>query len=244
VSKVTILGFDKNQKNGKELKHSDSWSYSRYAAYNECPAKFAFKFLIGIEEPQNEAMARGNRIHKLADKYVMAEIPPGVPEELQKFEPLFDMAREDGKFFTEQQWGFTKRWEVTGYMVFKDGPTKTFLRNIVDLGRYYDDDNHMLIVDHKTGKLYDTNEDQVELFALSAMCRFPAVKTVEARLWYLDSGDEVIREFDTSQKKYLQQKWDAAIEPMFNDRIYAPRKNKWCNRCFYSKYNGGPCSVA
>lgn len=242
MSKVTILGFDSNQKNGRPLKYPDSWSYSRYAMYTECPAKFAYKFLIGIEEPPNAHMARGNAIHKLADKYIAAELPPGVPPELQKFETLFDYAREDGKFFTEQQWGFTKNWEVTGYMVF-NGPKATHLRTIVDFGRFYDEEQHLLIGDHKTGKRYDTNQDQVELFALSGMYRFPSVKTVETRLWYLDSGEEVINEFDTSQQKKLRQKWDALIEPMMRDTMFEPRKNKWCGRCFYSRYNEGPCHV-
>ena len=242
MTKITILGFDKNQKNGKPLKLPDSWSYSRYAAYNECPAKFAYKFIIGIEEPQSEAMKRGNHIHSLADKYVTAQLDT-LPEELGKFETLFNFARDDGKFFTEQQWGFTDKWEVTGYMSFS-GPKRTYMRAIVDLGRYYDDEQHLLLVDHKTGKLYDTNEDQIELFSLAGMIRLPSVKTVEARLWYLDTGDEIIRSFDARDKRDMISKWNENIRPMMNDTIFAPRQNKWCSRCFYSRYNGGPCSVA
>lgn len=241
MSTITILGFDQDAK-GKPLKLPDSWSYSRYSLYNECPAKFAYKNIIKLSEPQSEAMARGNEIHSLADKYVSAQLDT-LPPELESFATLFDWCRDDGKFFTEQQWGFTKDWEVTGYMSF-NGPKKTYFRAIVDLGRYYDDEQHMLIIDHKTGKKYDVNEDQVELFALSSMVRFPAVKTVEARLWYLDNGEEVIREYDARDRRDMLHKWNAAIEPMMNDTIFAPRKNKWCSRCHFSRYNGGPCSVA
>jgi len=242
MTELIIHGFDRDS-NGKPLRQPGSWSYSRYALYNECPAKFAFKHIVKLDTgPLPEAMLRGNKIHNMADKYVTGEIDE-MPEELQKFDTMFKWAREDGKFFTEQQWGFTNKWDVTGYMVW-NGDKKTFMRAVVDLGRYYDDEQHLLIIDHKTGKLYETNEDQVELFALAGLCRFPAVQTAETRLWYLDSADEVVRTFEAKDKKYLIQKWDEAIQPMFKDKLFAPRKNKWCGRCEFSKYAGGPCPVA
>ncbi len=235
---TSILGYSTTY-DGKPLKLPDAWSYSRLADYEMCPAKFAYKHIIKIPEGSNEAFVRGNAVHKLAERYVNKELGPEPAPELASFGALFKMLYADNAgVMTEQQWAFTEKWEVTGW--FAKPPKMAWVRNIVDLAINHGD-GHVTLVDYKTGKKYDTNEDQVEQFGMSAFLRFPEVRTVETRLWYLDSGEEVTRNMTRDTLTSLKAKWKTRTEPMFNDRIFAPRKNSKCKWCAFSGNAGGPC---
>lgn len=251
-----ILGYSQTYDH-KPLKLPDAWSYSRLADYETCPARFAYKYIIKIPEAENENFIRGNKVHKIAEQYVQREGPYAgaqwdavVPQEIASFGGLFQLIRGDSTgVFTEQQWAFAADWSVTGW--FAKPPAKpAWVRNIIDLGINHGD-GHITLIDHKTGKKYDTNQEQVEQFGMSALLRFPDVQTVETRLWYLDSGEEV--KSGTGRKDLpfitrdmlpsLKAKWKARVEPMFNDRQFAPRRNSKCKWCPFSSAAGGPCRV-
>ena len=55
------------------IKQVTSWSFSRYSTYKQCPLKLKLSAIDRIREPGNEAMARGDAIHKLAEKYIKGE---------------------------------------------------------------------------------------------------------------------------------------------------------------------------
>jgi CRISPR/Cas system-associated exonuclease Cas4 (RecB family) len=241
---ICVLGFDSTQDDkGKPLTFPDAWSYSRLSDYETCPAMFAYKHVIKIPTEDNEVFKYGRRIHKLAEDYVNGVGSEEVPPELQKFATLFRELRGAKGVFTEEQWAFAQDWSVTGW--FAKPPKKApWVRNVIDLGVLYADEGHVLLIDHKTGKMRDTNEDQIEQFAMSAFLRYPTVNTVEARLWYIDSGDEVIRNYSREALGDLKAKWKRRTEPMFNDKVFAPRKNPKCAYCDFSKKQGGPCRIA
>ena len=119
---ISILGYTATY-DKKPLRLPDSWSYSRLADYETCPARFAYKYIIKIPEAENENFIRGNKVHKIAEQYVNAEGPYAgsgwantIPQELQSFQTLFQIIRADTVgVFTEQQWAFTDKWEVTGW---------------------------------------------------------------------------------------------------------------------------------
>lgn len=178
-------------------------------------------------------MQRGNDLHKKAANYLSGKVDVLVNElrhfatqmqELRGMEPL-----------VEQQWGFTSEWKPTGWF-----GADVWYRGVVDAGVIYPDDTAD-IVDHKTGKKYAANEDQMEIFALSAFCRYPALKHVTARLWYLDSGDEVVLEYDVKVREPLKAKWEAKVRPMFGERVFGARPNDKCRWCVFSASAGGPC---
>ena len=64
-----------------------SWSFSRYADYKNCPLKFKLKHVDKLNEPPNEAMARGAAIHTLAEEYIKGK-GRTVPPELKLFEAV------------------------------------------------------------------------------------------------------------------------------------------------------------
>lgn len=223
-----------------------AWSYSRLAMWEQCPFAFKCKNIDKIKEEQSPAMARGDRIHKIAESFVMSPaagdgyVLPAesdLPPELRKFARLMmELQRMPADIkVVEQQWGFSKNWRATGWF-----GNETWLRVKIDVGVVYPDCTADMI-DHKTGKKYDNHGDQLELNSLALMCRFPQVGHVTARNWYLDSGEEMVLEFDQSDKSDFMAKWEARVAPYFADRMFAPKPGNYCNRCAYSRSKNGPC---
>jgi hypothetical protein len=97
------------------------------------------------------------------------------------------------------------------------------------------------IIDFKTGKKWPTNEEQMDLFATAAFMRYPFLETVTTRLWYLDSGDEVIREYHVDDADRMRQEWDERAKPLLTATEFLPRPNDKCRWCHFRKDNGGPC---
>lgn len=213
-----------------------AWSYSRYAAYTLCPLQFKLRFLDKLGEPSSPAMERGDRIHKGVAAYLggAAECPPEAKQHAFPAKLIEEMRAFDDKV-VEQQWGFTSRWEPTGWFG-KD----TWFRNIVDAAALYDDMT-IDVVDWKTGKKYDTNADQMELNAVAMFARFKPATQVTTRMVYLDGGNEDTADFKRSEFDGLKDKWRHKVAPMFADRTFAPRPNDKCHFCIFAKSKTGKC---
>lgn len=224
---------------GSSLPQVTAWSYSRYADYKQCPAKFKYKHLMRLPDPGSPAMERGNVIHKLAEDVIRAKID--VPPELITLKDELEFLR-DAMATPEESWGFKRNWEWIGRPGwFGDD---VWFRAKTDVRLLYDDDT-LLIVDWKTGKKYYANEEQIGLFALAAYQRFPTVREVDARLYYSDApkDDNVVeRTYKAKELEALRRDWDKMVVPMFKDRRFAPTPNDKCGWCPYSKGKGGPCA--
>lgn len=212
-----------------------AWSFSRWACWALCGLQYKLRYIDKLPEPQSPAMARGNDIHIGIAKYLegKADAPPA--EAATTFGAQLAELRALPNKSVEQKWAFNRQWRGTGYFA-KD----VYLRSVLDVGLVYDD-NTADIIDHKTGKKYGSNTEQVELFALSAMCMWPQVTRVTARLWYIDADDEEIIEFSAADREKLKAKWDANASKMLSDTIFAPRPNDKCRFCNWSRSKGGPC---
>lgn len=210
-----------------------SWSYSAWSTYNQCPLKFKLEKIDKIKTPTPPAFIKGREWHKKAEDFLLGRID--IVPELKNFKDQFQELRTLDPI-VEDKWGFKRDWSKTD---FKDW-NGCWFRAVVDAGVVYADDT-LDLIDHKTGRKYGENEDQIELFSLAGMMRFPTVTHVTARLWYLETGDEVIAEYDAKDREKLQLKWEKRVYPMFNDTRFAPRPNDKCGWCHFRNSNGGPC---
>lgn len=216
-----------------------AWSYSRFADYRRCPMYFAYKHLLRIKEEAGPAMQRGRDIHKEGEAYLIApRKPKKVPDSYRNFSGEMEQLRGLSPT-VEQQWGFTDKWQPTGWF-----GNDTWVRVVLDVGVVYDDGTAD-VIDFKTGKKYGSNDEQMELFGLGTFSKFPQLTNVTTRLWYLDDANsktnEVVAEFKAKEVPALIKDWDKKVKPMFADRKFPPRPNAKCVWCHLSKAKGGPC---
>lgn len=218
-----------------------AWSYSRYSDYMRCPLYFKLNYLDkSIQGQSSAAMDRGTKIHKLAEDYALGKLKK-LPDELKNFKDQFAQLKTM-KPMVEQNWGFKNDWAWTG----KPGwfGDDVWLRVKMDVAIEYDD-NTGEVIDHKTGRKYGVNMEQVELFGAAAFMRLPNLTHVTTRLWYLDIADkdeqEEVFEMTAAEAVLIRRDWDKKVRPMFNDRRFAPKPNDKCRYCPASNANGGVC---
>lgn len=214
--------------------NAKAWSYSRWDTYSTCPLKYKFKFIDKLPTVTNDAMARGDKVHKNITKFLQtngAEPLDGFPH----FKPFISELLAFDNKVVEQQWGFTRQWKQTGWF-----SPDTWVRSIIDVGLLYDD-NTAEVLDWKTGKHRETHEDQLEIFAVSVFARAKTVTNVTARMVYLDAGTQEITEISRSSYDKLVGKWDKNAVKMLDDEALLPRPNETCRFCDWSKSKGGQC---
>jgi len=211
-----------------------AWSFSRWECFMRCPAQFKYKFIDKLKEPKAPAMQRGLEVHKEGENFLKG-VNKMVPKSYTKFAKLMCELKAM-KPIVETQWAFDKNWRETGWFA-----NNCYLRVITDAGVVYDKEKDADIIDFKTGKKWETNEEQMELFATATFMRYPFLETLTARLWYLDSGDEVIREYHADDADKMRRDWDERAKPLLAATEFPARPNDKCRWCHFRKDNGGPC---
>jgi hypothetical protein len=87
----------------------------------------------------------------------------------------------------------------------------------------------------------------LEIYGIAVLSAMPEVAEAKSSLVFLDArpphnpmveGPKVTRK----SLPVLQKKWEARVQPMLNDEVFAPRPGEpHCGWCDYSKAKGGPC---
>lgn len=234
------------------LKPVTSWSFSRWSDYEQCPARFMYKHLLKLPEPPSDAMERGNRIHKLAEDYAKGKLTT-LPAELSAFKEEFRALKAQKTKIIEDQWTWTKEWaQETAWNDWNNA----WVRIKLDAAYLNTKYSALVVIDHKTGRYRPEDQSaylqQLELYGLAGLVKFPDAKVVSPRLWYLDAGviypDESeaqpLLEYKREDEPKLRKVWLARVKPMFNDKTYKPKPNDRCKWCTYRNSNGGPCRFA
>jgi hypothetical protein len=243
----------------KPEKRITAVSYSRYTLYKECPLKCYLQNVAKIVDTSpSTAMDRGTGIHNMAAAYTSREVPKldprdgdrlapymaaikaaargALPKDLATFRKELAKVRKLGNAVVEQEWAFDINWNPTSWFAMH-GPQAAFLRVKVDL-HYLEKDVLLPIIDYKTGKVYaEKNKEQLELYGLAGLLMYPAVKLVQAALWYTDAGHEEKLEVKREDLPKLKKTWMTRFAPLLNDRKFGPRPNEKCRYCFYRKSN-------
>ena len=217
-----------------------AWSFSRWNDYKKCPKFAFFKFVRKLQEPGNDAMARGASIGEMAEKFAVAKAKAVCPPELATFEEEFRVLQKH-KVMSEEEWAFTAEWVPTGWFD-KDA----WCRVKVDAFHMFKEELTVCgkVIDYKTGKVREEHEEQLSLYALAALVKFPEVNRVYVELWYLDQGVQVPKEplaYARADLPDLKKLWGKNTAPMLRDTRFATKVSKACTWCHFRKANGGPC---
>lgn len=231
LTKLPAEGF---RYDGKPTRPVTAWSYSAWSMFEECPLRHYGVRVLGYPDPPSKALLHGRKVHKDAEEFLKnprAELPKSIAS----FDKLAHQLR-DMNPYVELSLQFRSDWTLSTKGNFGDD---VWLRSAWDWAVHYPD-NHLDLGDWKTGKRYDSNDEQLELFALTGMLKLRA-QTVETRLWYVDSGLEITAQFDAKDKGALLSKWTARANAMLSATEFHPKPSAKCTYCPLSKHKGGPC---
>lgn len=215
-----------------------AWSYSRWSNFNQCKAKYnmnVHRKAFGLPEyVQGYNAARGERIHKLGENFLLGKIT-GMPDELSKFQTEFKEARRQ-EYKPEEDWYITRDWELTKW----DDWDNIWLRVTIDAQKLFA--GNFTVIDYKTGKKWPEHFSQGDLYAWAGFMLFPEVNEVDVEFWYLDSGDQLEESYDYRDKKSLMEYWSkqAAIMEECKRFDFEPSKSA-CRFCEFSHKKGGVC---
>jgi len=218
------------------MKLPTAWSYSRWSTHEKCPRQYRYRFVDKLPEPEGPALENGKRVHTAIEEYLTGRTDGPIPG-WTYFERMFrDLRGLDP--LVEQQWGFALGWKPTGWFG-KD----TWFRAVLDAAVIYDDGT-CDVVDFKTGKESPDHSLQSELYALAVFSRYPAVKNITVRFWYLDivEGKETVYHYGKVQIPELAKKWTERGNRLLADTTFPTKPGQQCKWCHFAKSNAGPCN--
>ena len=210
------------------------WSLSKLETYEQCPAKFNYKYNLKLEEKQNEYAERGSRVHAELEGSIK-----GTNELTGKLEFyhgfLQQLKRGSVPIVTEQELRLGPDWTpVSG------AEGTTWVIAYLDLIRVDGETAH--IWDWKTGKIYPKHESQKDLYSLMTFCTYPEVQSITFTHVYVDQGKNKQKEYTRAGHMPTKSDWAVRVAKMEGETQFIPNPSYLCRFChFSSKFNNGPC---
>lgn len=228
------------------MKQRNHWTPSSLKDFETCPAKYRYSYLFDandwkelgyklVPDKGSPAMQRGTDIHETCDLYLQGRAPEhGLHEAIGPAwrNLLFGLKALDAQ--SEQQWEFDAGWNPGG--------SPLWLRMKMD-AHYFTSKGTLHVIDYKTGKPYNANMEQVEVYAIGGFAKYDDVDTVVGELWYFDSDEPHEKTFQRKDVSKLARKWEQRADRLLSAVQYAPRINRFCNWCPYNSDKGGPCAA-
>jgi hypothetical protein len=217
-----------------------AWSYSRYNIHRTCPKQAYFLFVERRKEVEAEAIVRGKRLHSTAAAMV-TDTPVEVLAEdatlLTKFAPMFHELRQYGAR-SEVQQAFTFDWEPTDWF----GP-RAWLRVVFDA--LHGTPSQAVVHEFKTGRVYDSHDEQRTLYAAAGSALFPDAAVIEVKFHYFDQGPgkSTSKLYSRGEAVRLRGEWEDKARPLLSDTTFAAKAGPHCNRCTFRRSAGGPCDL-
>ena len=199
-----------------------SWAYSALTLYEKCPASYKAAKIDKIQSSRKSpAMERGIMIHAKGEQYLKGVIP-NVPMEFADFKTELQNLRKH-KASAERKLAITKSWKPTGFF-----DRDVWMRFIIDSD--LEMESGRLVIDFKTGKIYDSNEDQAQLYATALL--YAGNRTIDTEFWYLDIGEIISNCYEEKQKKMYREYWEDRVAPLFADTKFETNPSsfncRWC----------------
>lgn len=238
---------------GHDMSALKAWSHTRLSKFETCKFSAKLAYIDKIPEPVRElppgktehANDRGTRIHEAAEKYIKGGVEL-IPE-LHKFKAEFEKAREyheAKQASTEGDWGFTKEWEPTAWM-----SSDVWCRIKCDLVVLLDKKT-AVVIDYKSGKRFGNeikHAEQMQLYVLGTLFRWPGVDLVTTELWYVDLDEITSMTYTRDQGLRFVKNFERRANVFIDCDDFPPNPNQFsCRYCAYKpkeKGGTGHCSV-
>ncbi len=215
-----------------------AWSFSRYNTYSQCPGKAKLLYIEKLKEPSSPALENGTIKHAELENYLRGRQP--LPEWVHKNLLEFCVNLAAAKPAVELEVAFNREWKPVDWFS-KDAWARIKIDVLDKAG------SHVNIIDWKTGKVRDGEYDeQLELYALTALLMFPTVETVSSALAFVDQGVILNGEqFTRADLNMLLKRWEDRVNIMLTDTEFKYTPNKYCKWCHFRRANGtNTCDMA
>jgi RecB family exonuclease len=104
-----------------------------------------------------------------------------------------------------------------------------------------------IAIDYKTGKKFGNelkHAEQLQLYQLVTLLRYPELEEVTTELWYLDADELTSSTFTRSQGLRFMRSWDTRGNKLTTCTEFPPNPNiHSCRYCGYGPWGTGHCAV-
>lgn len=213
-----------------------SWSYSRYSTYEQCPFKAKLLYIDKFKEPGSPALENGVQVHSDIERYLKVK-DERVPQSAFKLMAHYEELKAQ-KPYVELEVCFNNKWEPVDWFA-KDAWVRIKIDALIK------EDKAVKIIDHKTGKVRDSYEPQLELYALTGLLMFPDIETVDTALYFVDAGKIIDgQQYTRADLEMLKARWTDRVSTMLTDTEFRPTPNQYCKYCHFRRTNAGICQAA
>jgi hypothetical protein len=203
-----------------------SWSYSAISRYEQCALQFYAERTKQVSSQESFALADGDRVHQLAEGFLLGRIE-GVPPDLRQFEKEFKTLKSLGAH-AEEIFVLDKNWERVDGWRHTDARLRAKIDTRVD----------SMVADFKTGRKYDSHEDQADLYSTIVFQAIPDLNDIDFEFWYLKNGDVSQFTFSRDQQSERLEKWQHRADILMSETEWKPTKNEYCKYCSVKKEHG------
>lgn len=219
-----------------------AWSISRLLEFEQCPHRSYLRLIAKSDLPEladDHPMVRGRRVHEELEAYISGKTDQ-FPSTGKKLEPLIEYCREkyqEGCATVEEQWGFNDQWGCVGWF-----DPAVWLRMATDCTITHHPDAAE-IIDWKTGKSFGNEVkymQQMQLYAVGAFMRSPAVNFIDVKLAFLDDGKIRTKDFERGKKlNKLIARFTERGNRMVNCVDFRPKPSVYsCKYCPFGPVTG------
>ena len=214
------------------------WSLSSLGTYEQCAAKYKFRYIDRVESTfSSPAAERGTQLHGAIEAFLTGKSTE-LPNEIN-FYTQYLTALKTQIIFPEHVICLNRDWKPTT----PDAEDRWY-KGILDLKALRSGDGaptEATVIDWKTGKIYDSHDDQKSLYSLAVFAEESSVLRVRAIHVYLDLGKNREKTYDRQQMHELRASWDSRILKLENEKEWIPNPSFMCRYCPYSRSNNGTC---
>jgi hypothetical protein len=166
---------------------------------------------------------------KVTDDLIVLE------KDLVPLGPELERMKQNG-WISEETWLADSLWLPV------DTDEAAWIKSIIDL--HHLEGDILDIVDLKSGRRYPEHKEQLEVYALMGMKRYPQAKRVDVKAWYVDEGGQFGYQasYMPQMFDYYSEYWNELARKMFRDTEFIPTPSKdACKWCAFNAKKGGPC---
>lgn len=219
------------------------YSFSQNRVYNDCPRKYKFKYVDGLEEPSNDNLDLGNAIHKILEIKFWEK---GNIERVEEIDKAINyiIDKRGTQYFVQLlndlELFFKDKEILHTELCIED---KDFICKIDVV--YKDKDGRIILADYKVTKKPKTalsvyDEGQLLFYKYKFAEKYPEINWDNILVQYINILSYLSHtivtytipiNLSTMYCEYFYESMKKNIEKINNKEF--PKKEKWCNWCYF-----------